>query len=160
MNTDKPPHAIHAEDVQSGPKRSSYPEPFRTRVGEREKRPLGNFFGLSNFGVNFSLLPPGSMSALMHSHSKQDELVYVLQGEPTLVKESVEIELKAGMCCGFPANGEAHHLVNRTKQDVLILEIGDRTNGDEVRYPNDDLKAGLRSDGKRGFSHTDGTPYD
>ena len=159
MSTDKPPHAISAEDVQSRPKHSNYPEPFRTRVGEREKRPLGDYFGLRNFGVNFTRLPPGSMSALMHSHSKQDELVYVLQGEPTLVKESVEIELKAGMCCGFPADGEAHHLVNRTNQDILILEIGDRTEGDEVRYPNDDLKAGLRSDGKRGFSHTDGSPY-
>ena len=159
MSTDKPPHAIHAQDVWSRPKQSNYPEPFRTRVGEREKRPLGNFFGLRNFGVNFTRLPPGSMSALMHSHSKQDELVYVLQGEPTLVKESIEIELKAGMCCGFPANGEAHHLVNRTNQDILILEIGDRTEGDEVRYPNDDLKAGLRSDGITGFSHTDGSPY-
>ena len=160
MCNDTTPHAILAEDVRSRPKGSNYPEPFRTRVGEMEKRPLGNFFGLRNFGVNFSRLPPGSMSALMHSHSEQDELVYVLQGQPTLVKESTEIKLKPGMCCGFPAKGEAHHLVNRTEQDVVILEIGDRTRGDEVRYPNDDLKAGLRSDGKRGFSHTDGTPYD
>lgn len=160
MSTDKPVHAIFAEDVRSRPKSSNYPEPFGTRVGEMEKRPLGNFFGLRNFGVNFSRLPPGSMTALMHSHSKQDELVYVLEGEPTLITESVEIELKPGMCCGFPANGEAHHLVNRTEQDVVLLEIGDRNRGDEIRYPHDDLKAGIRTDGKRGFSHTDGTPYD
>lgn len=95
----------------------------------------------------------------MHSHSKQDELVYVLEGQPTLVKESVEIELKPGVCCGFPANGEAHHLVNRTNNDVFILEIGDRTRGDEVRYPVNDLRAGPRSDGTWGFSHADGTPY-
>ncbi|MXW07962.1 MAG: cupin domain-containing protein [Gammaproteobacteria bacterium] len=160
MSRDKILHAMRAEDVRSRPKRSNYPEPFKTRVGEMEKRPLGNAFGLRNFGVNLSRLPPGSMSALMHTHSKQDELVYVLQGEPTLVKESTEIELKEGMCCGFPAKGEAHHLVNRSEQDVLFLEIGDRTRGDEVCYPLDDLKAGLRSDGKWGFSHKDGTPYD
>ncbi|MCY3885565.1 MAG: cupin domain-containing protein [Gammaproteobacteria bacterium] len=160
MSRDKTRHSILAEDVQSRPKRSNYPEPFSTHVGEREKKPLGEVFGLSNFGVNFTRLPPGSMSALMHSHSRQDELVYVLEGQPTLVKETVEIDLKPGMCCGFPADGEAHHLVNRTEQVVVILEIGDRARGDEVRYPHSDLKAGFRSDGTWGFSHADGTPYE
>ena len=159
MKRGNDPRAIRAEDAPPRPRRNNYPEPFKTRVGERDKRPLGEVFGLRNFGVNLTRLPPGSMSALMHSHSKQDELVYVLEGKPTLVTESGETVLERGDCCGFRANGEAHHLVNRTEQDVLILEVGDRTADDEVRYPQDDLRAGLRKDGTRGFSHTDGTPY-
>ena len=159
MSTDDAPHAIHAADVPSRPRWSNYPEPFKSRVGEREKKPLGEAFGLKNFGVNFTRLPPGSMSALMHAHSRQDELVYVLQGKPTLVTETGEALLEEGMCCGFPAQGEAHHLVNRTGQDVIVLEIGDRTSGDEVRYPQVDLRAGFRKDGTWGFSHADGTPF-
>ena len=125
----------------------------------RVKQPLGEVFGLQNFGVNFTTIAPGGMSALMHSHKKGDELVYVLDGNPTLVTESGETVLEPGMCAGFCAGGEAHHLVNRSDSDVRILEIGDRTSGDEVRYPLDDLRVGLGTDGKWGFTHADGKPY-
>jgi len=49
------------------------------------------------------------------------------------------VELSPGMCAGFPANGRAHHLENRTGRDVLVPEVGDRGAGDQVSYPNDDL---------------------
>jgi uncharacterized cupin superfamily protein len=58
-----------------------------------------------------------------------------------------------------PAAGEAHQLVNRTGEDVLYLEVGDRTSGDEGSYPKDDIQAALGPDGKWLFSHKDGTPY-
>ena len=63
------------------------------------------------------------------------------------------------MCAGFPAQGVAHQLVNRTGKDVVYLEIGDRTSGDEGSYPNDDIKAELGTDGKWKFAHKDGRPY-
>jgi len=63
------------------------------------------------------------------------------------------------MCAGFPAAGRAHHLVNRTDREVLYLEIGDRSEGDEVFYPNDDLQAGLGANGQRVFLHKNGTNY-
>ena len=125
----------------------------------REKRALGDVFGLKNFGVNLTGLAPGGMSALMHSHSRQDELVYVLEGAPTLVTPSGDAQLGPGMCVGFPAGGEAHHIVNRTSRDVLILEIGDRSDGDEVSYPQDDIHAVMGTDGQWNFTHKDGTPY-
>lgn len=154
-----PPLAINAEDAPLRTKPSNYPEPFFSRMGKREKRPLGDIFGLKNFGVNLTRLLPGGESALLHRHSKQDEFVYILEGTPTLVTDTGEIDMEPGMCAGFPAAGIAHHLVNRTTRDVVYLEIGDRTPGDEGSYPSDDLKASLGPDGKWMFTRKDGTGY-
>lgn len=152
------PLAIVASTAPLRTKRSNYPEPFFSRMAKREKRPLGDLFGLKNFGVNLTTLKPGGESALLHIHSKQDELIYILEGEPTLVTDRGEVLLKPGMCAGFPYGGLAHHLVNRTDNDVIYLEIGDRTPGDEGSYPNDDIQAVL-VDGKWQFAHKDGRPY-
>ncbi len=104
--------AVEAADVAPRAKRSSYPDPFAARVRGREKRSLGDFFGLTNFGVNLTTLAPGAQSALKHRHSRQDEFVFILEGEPTLLRDDEEILLRAGMCAGFPAQGAAHCLVN------------------------------------------------
>ena len=92
----------------------------------------------------------------MHRHTKQDEFIYILQGAPTLVTDSAEMQLSPGMCAGFPAEGIAHQLVNRTDSDVVYLEIGDRTPGDEGTYPKDDLKAALGPQGTWVYTHKDG----
>ena len=161
MNQDKSPTpiAVAAESVAPRAKPSNYPEPFYSRMTKREKRALGDAFGLRNFGVNLTRIAPGGESALMHRHSKQDEFVYVLEGEPTLVTEAGEVALGPGLCAGFPAMGAAHKLVNRTGHEVVYLEVGDRLPGDEVDYPNDDIKAALDAEGKYRFSHKDGRPY-
>ncbi len=151
--------AIEAKAAAPRAKASNYPEPFATRVAGRVKRPLGDLFGLTNFGVNLTELAPAAESALLHRHSRQDEFVYILEGTPTLVTDQGEELLHPGMCAGFPAGGAAHHLVNRTDRTVRYLEIGDRTAGDEGSYPADDLKAVMRSDGKWAFTRKDGTPY-
>jgi uncharacterized cupin superfamily protein len=140
-------------------KPSNYPEPFFSRMGKREKRPLGDLFGLKNFGVNLTRIAPGGESSVLHRHSRQDEFVYILEGEATLITETEEVILSPGMCAGFPAQGIAHQLVNRTDHDVVYLEIGDRTVGDEGTYPRDDLQAVLGADGKWSFTHKDGRPY-
>ena len=125
----------------------------------RDKRPLGDLFGLTNFGVNVTRLAPGGSSALRHAHTKQDEFVYILEGRPMLVTDAGSTALAPGMCAGFKAGtGDAHHLVNETAEDVLYIEIGDRTPGDGVTYPADDL-AVVTVDGKRMMAHKDGTPY-
>jgi uncharacterized cupin superfamily protein len=151
--------ALRAADAPLRTKPSNYPEPFYSRMGKREKRPLGDLFGLRNFGVNLTRLLPGGESALLHRHSRQDEFVYILEGRPTLVTDVGEAELSPGMCAGFPARGIAHQLVNRTGEDVVYLEIGDRTPGDEGSYPVDDLKAELGPDSQWIFTHKDGLPY-
>ena len=155
----KRPPAIIAADAPPRAFRTNYPEPFASRMAGRDKRPLGDMFGLANFGVNLTRLAPGGSSALRHAHTKQDEFVYILEGRPTLVTNAGRTALKAGMCAGFKAGtGDAHHLVNDTEDDVVYLEIGDRTAGDAVDYPDDDL-AVVTIDGRRQMAHKDGTPY-
>jgi uncharacterized cupin superfamily protein len=151
--------ALAASAVPPQAKKTNYPEPFASRVAGREKRRLGDAFGLVNFGVNLTRLAPGAISALRHSHAKQDELVYILEGEPTLVTNAGETKLAPGDCAGFRAGaGDAHHLVNRTTKDVVYLEVGDRTPGESVDYPDDDI-AMTTVDGKMTFTKKDGTPY-
>lgn len=159
MTAERRPVALVAADAPPRTKPSNYPEPFFSRMAGREKRPLGDLFGLTNFGVNLTRLAPGGVSALRHAHSKQDELVYVIAGRPTLVTDEGRTPLAPGMCAGFKAGtGNGHHLVNESDEDAVFLEIGDRTAGDEGSYPDDDLRAEL-VDGAWRFVHKDGTPY-
>ena len=159
MSSPVSPIAIPAVDVPIRAAVSFYPEPFATRMAGRQKRQLGEFFGLVNFGVNLTRLAPGAISSLHHSHAKQDEFVYVVSGHPTLCTDQGRARLAPGMCAGFRAGtGNAHHLHNETAEDVLYLEIGDRTADEEVTYPDDDLQF-VRSRGKAHFARKDGTPY-
>ena len=139
---------------------SSYPPQFQEVVKGRSKKRLGNASGLTNFGVNLVFLEPGSCSALRHWHLKQDEFIYVLAGEITLVTNQGEQKLSVGDCAGFPAGEEdGHHLFNKSEQVAQYLEIGDRTKGDIVSYPDDDLVA---KDSERGwvFTNKQGQEYD
>lgn len=153
------PAAIVAAEAAPRTKPTNYPEPFASRMAGREKRPLGDVFGLANFGVNLTRLAPGAVSALRHAHSKQDEFIYILSGRPILRTDAGETQLTPGMCAGFKAgSGDAHHLVNRTGEDVVYLEVGDRSADDAGTYPDDDIQAVLVG-GKWRFTHKDGTPY-
>jgi len=158
--SEKPnPVAVTATEVPERSKPSVYPEPFASRMVGREKRQLGDLFGLTNFGVNLTRLAPNSVSALRHAHTKQDEFVYILQGRPTLHTDEGRTQLSPGMCAGFKAGtGNGHRLINETSAEVVYLEVGDRTPGDEGSYPDDDLKA-LLVEGKWKFVHKDGAPY-
>lgn len=154
------PIALVAAEATPRARPSTYPAVFARLVQGREKRPLGDPFGLTNFGANLTRLAPGAASSLRHAHTHQDEWIYVLEGEPVLVTDAGETPLRPGMCAGFPAGtGDAHHLLNRTDRDVLYLEVGDRTPGDAVTYPDDDVVAGLGPDGRYRYSRKDGTPY-
>lgn len=153
------PVALLATDIPARTKPSNYPEPFFSRMQGREKRALGDAFGLLNFGVNLTRMAPNARSALRHAHSKQDEFVYILQGHPTLLTDAGSTLLSPGMCAGFRAGtGNGHCLVNETAEDVVYLEVGDRSPSDQGTYPDDDLQA-VMVGGKWVFSHKDGTAY-
>lgn len=159
MSTPSQPIALNAEDAPARTKPSNYPEPFASRMAGRLKKPLGDLFGLQHFGVNLTRLAPGAVSALRHAHTRQDEFIYILQGHPTLHTDEGMTPLAPGMCAGFPhGTGNGHRLVNETAQEVVYLEVGDRTPGDEAHYPDDDIQASL-VDGRWRFAHKDGTPY-
>lgn len=150
------PIAIHAAEAPPRARASGYPADLLARVAGREKRPLGDMFGLTVFGVNLTRLAPGAWSALHHRHGRQDEFIYVVEGAPTLVTDAGETRLAPGMCAGFPADGSPHHLENRGDTDVLILEVGDRGAGDSVFYPDDDLAAAMGPDGTWRYTRKDG----
>jgi uncharacterized cupin superfamily protein len=159
MQKINPPVSIAARQAEPRRTPSNYPEPFRSMFAGRTKRPLGDVFGLRNFGVNLTQLAPGAASSLRHAHGRQDEFVYILSGRPLLHTDEGVHRLAPGDCAGFPAGtGNGHRLVNDTVEEVVYLEVGDRTAGDEVSYPDDDLKAVL-VDGRWVFVHKDGTPY-
>jgi len=150
-----------AFDPKDLPEQSTtgYPEPYKSRVAGRHKRRLGDAAGLRNFGVNLTRLDPGAESSMRHWHAKQDEFVYILEGEVTLVTGAGRQKLKPGMAAGFPAGkADGHQLVNETKKPVLYLEIGDRAPGDGATYSDVDLAANL-VDGKWVFTHKDASPY-
>ena len=138
---------------------SNYPEVFQSWVSGRVKQRLGDAAGLNNFGINLVYLAPGSCSALRHWHALQDEFIYVLSGEITLVTNAGEEQLQPGMAVGFPAGvADGHHLINRTRTEATYLEIGDRTPNDTVQYPDNDLVAEATPQGWQ-FTHKDGTFY-
>lgn len=135
---------------------SGYPEPFKSSMRARAKRRLGDACGLTRFGVNLVTLDPGGQSALRHWHTLEDEFVYVLSGEVTLVTDAGEQTLGAGMCAGYPAGKrDAHHFINRTNARATYLEIGNRVDGDNAFYPDDDLMWVDAGDGLYG-AHKDG----
>ncbi len=151
---------ISAKSIPAPAGKTIYPEPLASLVEGRQKRKLGEYFGLTNFGVNLTHLSPGAISALVHSHSKQEEFILVLEGSPTLVLGNEEFVLHPGDCYGFKAgSGISHQLINRTQKNVTYLEIGDRTEGDEVEFPNDDLKATQLPNGEWALTHKNGHPY-
>jgi uncharacterized cupin superfamily protein len=152
------PLAINAQDAPQRARASLLPSPFAEMMAGRVKQPLGDLFGLKNFGVNRCTLAPGSISALLHRHATQDEFIYLLEGEAVLVTDEGEMVLTPGMCAGFGAGGRAHRLENRSAADAVFLEIGDRSPGDTAVYPRDDLAA-VFEDGAWRFTHKDGSPY-
>ena len=137
-----------------------YPSPFDEPCLARERKQLGDAAGLTQYGVNLLRLPPGTASSQRHWHSHEDEFVYVLAGEVTMVSNDGEEILRAGDAAGFPAGtGDGHCLQNRSGADALVLEIGTRVPEDAVDYPDIDmiLPAETKDDGL--YYHRDGTPY-
>jgi uncharacterized cupin superfamily protein len=136
---------------------SGYPAPFDQPCAERARRRLGDAGGLQDFGVNLMTLPPGGWSSQRHWHSHEDEFVYLLQGELILVEDGGESVLRAGDCAAFAKNsGNGHHLINRSSETAVYLEVGSRNPDDLTTCSDIDMQS-ANSDGR--FVHKDGTPY-
>lgn len=155
---EKLPSAVRALDVAARVS-TVYPPPYAAAVAGRAKRALGDPFGLSQFGVNLTVLAPGSASSERHWHETEDEFIYVLDGQVTLIDDTGEHRLEAGMCAGFKAGiPNGHKLVNRSAAPVTILEVGTRGNGDRAHYPEADMAA-EKVDGKFRITRKNGTAW-
>jgi uncharacterized cupin superfamily protein len=148
---------VKAVETVSG---TYYPPPYDKPCRARERRKLGDAAGLTQFGVNLTRLPPGAWSSQRHWHSDEDEFVFIVEGEVVLVTDAGEEVLKPGDCAGFKAGDrDGHHLQNRSGRDVLVLEVGTRTETDFGLYPDIDL-AFPAGEAPALYTHRDGTPYE
>jgi len=139
---------------------TGYPEPFRQNVVCRSKRALGDAFGLVRYGVNLVELSPGTWSSQRHWHTHEDEFVFVISGQITLVTDAGDTLLTPGMVAGFPAgDADGHHLINRSEELASYLEIGDRNSQDEAFYPDIDLLYKVNDEGQHVFTNRDGVAY-
>ncbi len=139
---------------------SVYPAEFQHVVRGREKTALGDAAGLTQFGVNLTRLKPGAASALRHWHAGEDEFVFVVEGELTLIEDAGATPLKAGEAAGFKAGiANGHHLVNNSARDAVYLEIGTRAARDHAHYPDVDLDLVRDETGNRRLTHKSGEPY-
>ena len=154
----KPPAFDPTEVPESNA--TAIPPPYQRDNQNRFNRRLGDHAGLSNFGVTMTRIVPGGQSSCRHAHSRQDEFVYIREGEATLETDAGQQVMKAGSCIGFPAGtGDAHRFLNKTDKDVVFLVVGDRSKGDEVVYPDVDLAGVPAPDGKYRFTRKDGSSY-
>jgi uncharacterized cupin superfamily protein len=136
---------------------TGYPAPFNAECAGRSRKRLGDAGGLRDFGVNLTTLPPGKWSSHRHSHSHEDEFVYLLAGELTLVEDDGEAVLRAGDCACFPkGTGNGHHLKNSGAVQAVYLEVGSRQAEDLTTCSDIDLMS-YNKDGR--WLHKDGTPY-
>ncbi len=146
-------------DIAAVPQRKGvgYPAPFGQPCAERIRQRLGDAGGLKDFGVNLMRLPPGGWSSQRHWHSHEDEFVYLLEGELTLIEDAGETPLRAGDCACFPkGTGNGHHMINRSDLTAVYLEVGSRQPDDLTTCSDIDLKS-ANADGR--FVHKDGSPY-
>jgi uncharacterized cupin superfamily protein len=136
-----------------------YPPPYDAPCRARERKKLGDAAGLTQFGVNLLTLPPGAWSSQRHYHTHEDEFVFVLEGEVTLVTDAGPERLVAGEAAGFKAGDrDGHCIQNHSNARALLLEIGSRLPEDGAHYPDIDLVA--PPEGKPAiYTHGDGTPY-
>ena len=156
MPTDKT--ALHTNDVEPRVG-TDYPPPHDLPCRQRRRRRLSDAFGLSQFGANLVELPPGAWSSQRHWHEKEDEFVFLLEGEVVLIEEEGETVLKAGDAAGFKANApNGHHLVNKSDRDAVYLEIGTRSRHERVEYADVDMLV-IRDEAGARYTHKDGKPY-
>ncbi|HEY6451550.1 MAG TPA: cupin domain-containing protein [Steroidobacteraceae bacterium] len=140
--------------VQTG---SSYPAPFDERCAGQSCQRLARSRGLTVLGVNLTIIEPGAWSSQRHWHSHEDELIWVLEGELTLVTDAGEELLRAGECAAFRhGDPDGHHLINKSGLPAKVLEIGNADPRDRCVYSDIDM---VSEPGVRGFSHRDGTAY-
>jgi uncharacterized cupin superfamily protein len=134
---------------------STYPAPFNVPCSAQSCQRLARDAGLTLFGVNLTVIEPGAWSSQRHWHSHEDEFVWVLDGELTLITDAGEEILRAGECAAFrKGDPDGHHLVNKSGRPARVLEIGNSDPQDRCTYPDIDMIA----DGPV-YTHRNGTPY-
>ena len=138
---------------------SIYPEPYASMMQGRSSLRLGDAGGLTQFGANLVMLDPGALSSLRHWHLNEDEFVWVVEGECTLVQDAGETVMRPGDCAAFPAGStDGDHFVNRTGRPAKFLVVGSKAKREVATYSDVDLKVEMEG-GKARFTYKDGSDF-
>lgn len=134
---------------------SGYPEPWNLGRGFLSYRHITEAGGLTQFGAAVETLLPGKQSSQMHWEEHEDEFLYLLSGELTVVENGEETVIGPGdACCWKAGVPVAHCLRNHGDRPATYLIVGSRVPHNICHYPGLDLLAT-----SEGFTHLDGTPY-
>ena len=105
--------------------------------GPFECRRYSDAGGLTQYGAYVETLAPGSRSSERHWHEREDEFLYVLSGEATLVENDGEHPMRAGDAACWPGGvANAHHVINRSGSPCTYLIVGTRLTHDVCHYPD------------------------
>jgi uncharacterized cupin superfamily protein len=138
---------------------TGYPSPFSKAVEGRARKRLARAAGLTHFGVNICTLKPGAASSQRHWHEKEDELVYVLEGEVVLREDDGETILKPGDAAAWKAGvPNGHCLINRSNRDAVFIEVGTRAVSERAHYSEIDMMVVRDEKGAR-YTKKNGEPY-
>jgi uncharacterized cupin superfamily protein len=103
---------------------------------EHESLPYSDAGGLTQFGAYVETLRPGARSSDRHWHEEQDEFLYVISGEATVIEDDGAHPLYPGDAACWPAGAaNAHQVVNRSDAPCTFLIFGTRMAHDVVHYP-------------------------
>ena len=141
---------------------SIYPEPYASMMLGRSSQRLGEAGGLTQFGVNLVMLEPGAMSSLRHWHRHEDEFVWVVEGECTLIADEGETVMGPGDCAAFKAGDQnGHHFQNRTEKVAKFLVVGTKAPQETAVYSDVDMMVHMTPglQGKARFTHKDGSDW-
>lgn len=96
---------------------------------------ITDHFGFTNLFVHHEILLPGIRSSSPHYHTNSEELIFVLEGNPTARYGNDIVQLKPGDFVGFkPGVPEYHVLENRSEEIVVLLVMNSNHKIDQVKY--------------------------
>lgn len=135
-------HIINLDDVPLDKINAPEGSPFggaRRRAGGRS--------GAQKLGYSFFYVPPGKAAFPLHTHSRNEEMIYIIEGEGILRFGKEETAVGPGTIVACPAGIEfPHQLVNTGAQELRYLVVSTMDFPDICEYP-DSNKVGAYATG-------------
>lgn len=130
-------HRINLDELEFAPyrdDREGLPAVYRCRDAE-----VGFVIGAQKLGYRVSTLDPGHRFCPMHGHAREEELFFVIDGEPSVRTPSGTTRCRKGDFIALPvgANG-AHQLLNESDAPATVLLLSRTEEIETCYYPDSD----------------------
>ena len=117
-----------AVDKISAPEGSSFGG-LRQRVGAH--------IGAQKLGYSFFIVPPGKAAFPYHTHTGNEEMIYVIDGAGVLRFGAEELEVTTGTVIACPPGPEyPHQLINTSDRELRYLVVSTMKYPDLSEYPD------------------------